>query len=328
MVLDVNTPAARVATVDTLYTGQPEIAAAYLVEGESSVAFVETNTNAAVPRLLAALGERGWTPEQVEYVIVTHIHLDHAGGAGQLMQHCPNATLLAHPRAAPHAIDPARIIAGAKQVYGEQEFAALYGDIAPVPAERVEALEDGDTRRLGDRTLTFLHTRGHANHHFCIHDDRSAGVFTGDSFGLLYPTLQRAGTLALVSSTPTDFDAEAAHASVDRIVATGAERVFPTHFGAHGGLREAADQLHRQLDAYAAVVEAGDAGGSEGEQLDRFCLERVRAVMSSELEARGLAGDRALWKLLELDIELNAQGLAFAVRKLRYKRSKAAATKG
>jgi len=309
-------------TIDCHYTGRPGVAAAYLLRDGEEAAFVETNTTPAVPRLLAALADTGLAPEQVRYIIITHIHLDHAGGAGALMAACPHATLLAHPKAAPHAIDPARIIAGAAEVYGEAQFAALYGRVHPVPAERVRALEDHDTVALGDRTLSFLHTRGHANHHFCIYDARTAGVFTGDSFGIAYPALQRHGPVIFPSTTPTDFDAAAAHDTVDRIVATGAQRLYLTHFGTVEDPASLAPQLHDWLAAHAAIEEEGDTSGREGEQLSTFCKTRVAALFDEHLRAAGLHDDPDALALVAFDVALNAQGLDFAVRKRRYKRSR------
>lgn len=310
-------------TVDTHYTGRPRVAAAYLLVEDDRVAFVEANTTPNVPRLLAALSEADRRPEDVEYVVVTHIHLDHAGGAGALMAACPNATLLAHPKAAPHAIDPSRIIRGATEVYGEETFEALYGEVVPVPEARVRILADGETLSFGSRTWHVLHTRGHANHHLCLHDEAADAVFTGDSFGVIYPDLQRHGPLALPSTTPTDFDPEAAHDSIERILATGVGRVFPTHFGEQTALRALADQLHARLDAHAVLVDRADALDLHGEVLDRFCLDGVRTIIAAALDEVGLGGEARAAELADLDARLNAQGLAFALAKRRYKRSRA-----
>ena len=311
-----------VRIIDTHYAGQTGVAAAYLLVEKGEAAFIEANTSLATPRLLAALAAEGLTPEQVKYVIITHIHLDHAGGAGALMAACPNATLLAHPKAAPHAIDPTRIIAGATQVYGEKALAILYGAIDATPAERVRAMEDGETVVLGGRTLTFLHTRGHANHHFCVYDDRSNAVFTGDSFGVIYPHLQHRGTLALASTSPTDFDEQAAHESVDRIVATGAECVYPTHFGAVRDLAGAARQLHAQLTRSGAAVRTALEEDLQDGELDVFCAAQARSIIEDQLEMCGWGPEDARSGLIAIDVDLNGQGLAFAVRKIRYKRSK------
>ncbi len=309
-------------TIDCEYTERAGVAAAYLVVEGDEAAFVETNTSLAVPRLLATLEQAGVGPEQVRYIVITHVHLDHAGGAGLLMRRCPNATLLAHPKAAVHVVDPARIIAGAKQVYGGERFADLYGEIVPVAEDRVRIMADGEQLRWGSRTWTFLHTRGHANHHFVLHDDVADAVFTGDAFGIHYPDAQVKGPFAFPSTTPTDFDPEAAHASLDRIVATGAARVFPTHFGQHTDLAGLAAQMHPMITAHAGIVAQADASGIEGEALDLFCLERVTALFDTELLARGLSDNAHVRSLVFFDVALNAQGLAFAVRKLRYKRSR------
>lgn len=310
----------RVVTIDCDYTGKAGVAAAFLLIDGEEAAFVETNTNHAVPRLLAALDAEGLSVSQVRYVICTHIHLDHAGGAGTLMAACPEATLLMHPRAAPHAIDPSRIVAGASAVYGEERFAELYGTIEPVAAERVRALEDGATVPFGTGELTFLHTRGHANHHFCVLC--GDGIFTGDSFGIVYPALQQQGVFAFPSTTPTDFDGPAAHASIDRILATGAKRAWLTHTGEQTELAQIAEQLHRQLADYEAVLDEADASELEGPALEAFCGGRIRALFDAEVAARGLT-DHPDLDVLEIDIDLNGQGIAFAVKKRRYKRSRA-----
>lgn len=309
-----------VYTVDTLYADHPEVAAAYLIIEGDEAAFVETNTARAVPRLLAALEVHGLTPEAVRYVIITHVHLDHAGGAGALLAACPHATLLAHPRAARHAIDPSRLEVSAREVYGDETFDALYGALTPVPPERVRVMADGEALAWGGRTLTFHHTRGHANHHFVIHDDREDCVFTGDAFGIAYPHVQRGGRWVFPSTSPTDFDGPAAIAAVRAIVATGARRAWPTHYGALEDLPGVADELIAELERYSALVEEADASGLEGAALDAMCAERVGGWFEAALAARGLSDDALARALTDLDRDLNAQGVAFAVRKRRYKR--------
>ncbi len=290
-------------TIDCDYVG-PEIACAYLrIEGDEC-AFIEANTSRATPRLLDALARAGKAPEDVRWIIVTHVHLDHAGGAASLMRACPNATLLAHPRAARHLIDPARIIAGATAVYGEARFRELYGEIQPIDAARVRSLDDGARVPFGAAELTFLHTRGHANHHFVVHDPAADTVFTGDAFGLVYPRLQRRGLLAFPSTSPTDFDADAALASIARIVGLGTSTVALTHFGVHREVRELADQVRAWLYLSARLVEAGGhAAELEAELVGE--MERVA-------EERGMPLDADDLRLLSLDLGLNAQGLAHA----------------
>lgn len=304
-----------------MYLGATETAAVYLVQDRREAAFIDTNTTRAVPRLLEALRAAELTPADVRYVIVTHIHLDHGGGAGELIGMCPNATVLAHPRAVPHLLDPTRLIASARGVYGEL-FDDLYGEVSAVTADRVRALEDGACVELGRRSLRFLHTRGHANHHFCIHDEQASAVFTGDAFGIILPGLQRNGLCAFPSASPTDFDAPAAHDSIEKILATGARRVFPTHFGEHLDLTNAGAELHRQIDLYAEIVDEADSSGRGGAALEDFCLARVTTIMDRQLERLGLRGDAVARRLVEMDTRLNGWGLAFAVRKRRHKRSR------
>lgn len=310
----------QVTTIDTLYVGQPRVAAAYLLVDRGRVAFVENNTAHAVPRLLEALEAAGRAPEDVDYVIITHAHLDHAGGTGPLMRACPNATLLAHPRAAPHMIDPTKLEKSARGVYGDAFFDEVYGVLESVDASRVRTVEDGETVTLGARPLHFLHTRGHANHHFCVHDPVSQVVFTGDSFGLVYPDLENeeGRALALASTTPTDFDAPAAKETLDRLVATGAQTAYLTHFGGVGDLAALAEQLHRQLDVYGRMVDEGDASEMLDDDLDAWAKERVSALFDELLVAHRRA-DEAARALVANDLDINAQGIAFAVKKRRFK---------
>jgi glyoxylase-like metal-dependent hydrolase (beta-lactamase superfamily II) len=297
-------------TIDAEYV-LPQAAAVYLRVEDGEAAFIEANTTHAVPKLLRALSEQGLTPAAVKYIIVTHAHLDHAGGASALLSQCPQATLLCHPRAARNLIDPAKLVASAKRVYGEAPFAALYGDIAPIPAGRVRELADGATATLGRAPLHFLHTEGHARHHFVVHDESQAQVFTGDAFGLVYPRLQRARRFAFPSTSPIDFDAVEAHRSIDRVLALKPARVLPTHFGAFEDAGVIAAQLHRWIDVAQAAIDDCVKRG----QLD--CEAHLKGVMAREFEhataEAGLTLDEGDRALLNLDVDLNAQGLAFVV---------------
>jgi len=299
-------------TIDCDYV-QPALACAYLRISQGECAFIETNTAHAVPKLLAALAAAGRSPADVRYVIVTHVHLDHAGGASALMEALPNATLLAHPRAARHIIDPSRIVAGATAVYGAEQFAALYGTIRGIDADRVRSLEDGAEVPFGAGALRFIHTRGHANHHFVVHDPAQDTVFTGDAFGLIYPRLQRAGLLAFPSTSPTDFDGPAAHASIDRIVALGTRSVCPTHYGEQTRVKEIAEQLHGWLTLSERLMEESKAlPAAEREGY----IEAGLVAAFDELAARtGLDLDEDDRALVAFDRKLNAQGLAHAASK-------------
>lgn len=302
-------------TIDCEYV-LPEFAAAYLLVEDDEAAFVETNTTYAVPKLLKALEEAGRRPEDVRWVIVTHVHLDHAGGASALMKACPNATLLAHPRAARHLIDPSRLVASARQVYGDELFQKMYGDIEPIPAERVRIMEDEETLQWGSRTLRFLHTRGHANHHFVVHDSATDGIFSGDAFGLRYPMLQGRGLFVLPTTSPTDFDPDEAKKSVRRIAENGS-RVYLTHYGEITEVAEAASQLLQHLEFSGDLLDEAIAREESGRPLVEYCERALRAHYQRVFEKRGLQLDEAGWKLLDMDLELNAQGIALVAEKRR-----------
>jgi len=308
-------------TIDTHYLDRPEVAAAYLVVEGDRAAFVDNNTNAAVPRLLAALEEQGLRPEQVEYLIITHVHLDHAGGTSKLAKACPNATVLAHPRAAPHVIDPSKLVASASAVYGEDEFKRLYGTIEPVAEDRMRVMDDEETLRFGSRELRFLHTRGHANHHFCIADSASGAIFAGDAFGLVYPALQGEGIFAFPSTSPTDFEPELARDSVRRLVDERPSCIYVTHFGAVADIETAAGQLTRHLDFAERLRDDAEASDLPDEELEAYCRPRLYDYFAGLLDGRGKLGCNAsVWSHLKLDLDLNAQGIAFAASKRRRKR--------
>jgi len=304
----------RLVTIDCDYLG-PGIAAAYLRIQGDEVAFVETNTNHAVPKLLAALERENLAPQQVRYIIVTHVHLDHAGGTSLLAKACPQATVLAHPRAARHLIDPSKLVASAKGVYGAARFEALYGTIEPIDAARVKSLDDGAEVPFGETSFKFIHTRGHANHHFIVHDPARSSVFTGDTFGLYYPRLQRGKTFVFPSTSPTDFDAAAAHASVDVVKNLGVKRAALTHFGETEDLETAAAQLHEWLDISAALMEQANKG--DPTEAENTIRAGIVAAMERAAERAGIVFDAEDRAMLELDVGLNAQGLAYAASKLR-----------
>lgn len=306
---------APVLTIDCQYL-HPRYAASYLLVEGGRALFVDNNTARAVPLLLERLRQEGLVPEQVDYAIVTHAHLDHAAGSRALLDACPNATLLAHPRAAGHIIDPSRLAASARKVYGDRAFDELYGSVGAAPAARVRAVADGEVLRWGGREFAFLHTRGHANHHMCVLDPASQGVFTGDAFGIAYPALQEKGLFIFPTTSPTGYEPDEARAAVERIVKTGAQRVFLAHFGELGSLRAAADQLLEHLDFSAQVLEHAVRSSCNDAELAGFCETALRGYYGKVLERPRVAGTDA-WALLKLDLELNAAGIAHAARKRR-----------
>lgn len=296
-----------ILTLDADYL-RPGLAAIHLIVEDGGVAIVDTGTNHAVPSVLAELRGLGLGPKAVDYVIVTHVHLDHAGAAGALLENCPNARLVVHPKGARHMIDPARLVAGSIEVYGHAHFYEHYGDIVPVPAARVIEAGEGFQLDFRGRPLRFLDTPGHARHHVCIFDARSNSLFTGDSFGISYREFDVAGRpFIFPTTTPVQFEPAAMHETLDRLLATGAEAAFLTHYGRVDGLSALAGELHTQIDE---LVELARAAPGAGEARHAALRAAVETAILRRLRAHGCTLDDATCKaLLANDIELNTQGL-------------------
>lgn len=288
---------------------RPMLDAVHLVVEGGRAAVVDTASNESVPHVLAALAERGLSAAQVDWVMLTHVHLDHAGGAGAMMAQFPNARLAVHPRGARHMIDPSRLTAATIEVYGAEAARRMYGDIVPVPADRVVEMPDGATLSLNGRRFEFLDTPGHARHHACIVDERTGHIFAGDTFGLSYRELERDGRHAIFpSTTPVQFDPPALHASIDRLIARAPGAIYVTHFGQVTDVQRCAADLHRLIDAHVQLaLDCRDAGPGRGERL----REGVRAMLLEEARRNDWpVSGQALFDLFELDIMLNADGLA------------------
>ena len=306
-----------VILIDCEYQG-PRHAASYLLISHGKAAFIENNTQFAVPFLLDALHREGLTPEDVEYIVITHVHLDHAGGTAALTAACPNAIVLAHPRAVPHLINPAALVAGATAVYGQEQFSRFYGEIQPVAGERVRAVEDDERVVLEARTLHFLHTSGHANHHLCIHDSASGGVFTGDMFGIGFDPIRKSVRPFLhFSSAPVHFDPEAARASIARILALNPQHLYLTHFGVIDDIVGASDVLLESLEGLAEIFDQAVQTDLFGEALVAWCRHRVNKAVNVLVESCGVSLSEAELYELNLSLDVDAQGIAWVAEKRR-----------
>jgi glyoxylase-like metal-dependent hydrolase (beta-lactamase superfamily II) len=286
---------------------RPGLACCYLLRSGNRYAFVDSGTSLSVPGLLAVLQQRGIAREDVAYVMPTHVHLDHAGGAGMLLRHLPQAQLVIHPRGARHMIDPAKLIEGATAVYGTAGMASLYGEIVPVPEARVIVAEDGYKLDFSGRELLFLDAPGHAQHHYAIWDAESRGVFSGDVFGLSYRESDGPdGPYILPTSTPVQFDPEAWNRTLDRLLQHDPAYVYLTHYGRVGNVPKLAHDLRRGIACYVRLARqhAGDA--------DRHTAIRQALTQQAlhELQAMNCPlSEQQLRQLLEFDMELNASGL-------------------
>jgi glyoxylase-like metal-dependent hydrolase (beta-lactamase superfamily II) len=279
------------------------------------LAFVDTGTAHTVPGLMALIASLGLAPEHVDYIIPTHVHLDHAGGSGDLMALCPNARLIIHPKGAPHALDPAKLTAGATAVYGEEAFVRDFGHLTPVAQERMIVTEDGMELDLAGRSFTFIDTPGHANHHNCIFDARSRGFFTGDTFGISYREFDNAdGPFLFAPTTPVAFDPDAWSESLNKLMTFDPQAMYLTHFGRLEQPSRHVETLRSSVRGMAELAIAEERHRNDGRH------ERLRAAVADFLtqSAQRHAPDIGMahiQNLLNVDIELNAQGLEVWLRR-------------
>lgn len=296
-----------ILAVDSGY-GRDGLDAIHLIIQQGQAAVVDTGTNASVPRILSALAAAGVTPANVAWVMLTHIHLDHAGGAGSLMCALPNARLLVHPRGIRHMVDPTRLWDATAEVYGAEQTFAMYGRLAPVSEERIVAATDGLQIAMGERKFLVLDTPGHARHHVCIWDEKARAFFTGDTFGLSYRELDVDGkAFVFPTTTPTQFDPEALHASIDRMLSFNPEAMYLTHYSRVTDVERLASDLHRLIDAEVAVARA-----ARGDGVARHVeiLAGLEQIVREEAERQGWTLPEAeILQVLGMDLELNAQGL-------------------
>ena len=287
---------------------RPILAAIHMVIEEGRVAFVDTGSNDSLPNALAALASLGLSTDAVEYVILTHIHLDHAGGAGRMMAAFPNARLVVHPRGARHMAEPSKLVAGVTAVYGAEYVQRVYGEILPTAAERIIEAPDGLVLSLAGRELRCLETAGHARHHICIVDGKTGGIFTGDMFGLSYRELDVDGRQFIFpTTTPTQFEPEEMRKSIERLLSLGPAAMYLTHYGQVMSVEQQGLALLRHLDVLVGLAVEEKMAGAERHT-------RIKAAMTSYLlEQIRVHGcqlpEPVLLDLWGTDLKLNAQGL-------------------
>jgi glyoxylase-like metal-dependent hydrolase (beta-lactamase superfamily II) len=295
-----------ISAVDAEYV-RPGHAAVHIIRHDGRGAFVDTGTNYSVPYLLAALEELGIARNAVDYVFLTHIHMDHAGGAGLLMGQLPNARMLVHPRGLPHMIDPSNVVAASQAVYGEEEFRRLYGDILPVERERIVSVPDGFRCELAGRELELIHTPGHALHHYAIVDRAHACIFTGDTFGISYRELDTPqGPFILPTTSPSQFDPDQLISSIDRLMSYAPESMYLMHYSRVTGTPRLAESLKSQIREFVRIVRDCEALPDAHNAIRAAMLELWLKLLQQQGSTR--ASDDVA-QILESDLELNAQGL-------------------
>jgi len=288
---------------------RPQMAACYLLETGSALAVIETGNAASPDRILKVVESRGRRPEEISHVIVTHVHLDHAGGAGILMQRLPQARLVAHPYAVRHLIDPSKLEASARGVYGDVRFEEMYGSLQAVAEERVLVMEDGDELKVGSRTLSFMDAPGHARHHFTVWDEETRGWFTGDTFGLSYRNLDtEKGPFVFPTTTPIQFDPEALIASIDRMMEKDPLNMYLTHFGRVRDVRRLAEEMRAGVREFAAYGECFEQAENRTQKIEEAMMDGL----FERARAHGVSlGEDELRETLAGDVILNTQGIEF-----------------
>ena len=295
-----------ITTVDAEYF-RPGFAAVHLLERGGRVAVIDSGANSSVPLVERALAELGLERDAVDWLFLTHVHLDHAGGAGALLERLPRARALVHPRGAAHLLDPTRLEAATIAVYGQAAFERLYGKLVPIPAERLQQTANGEHVQLGSTQLLILHTPGHALHHQVLFDAEARAVFTGDTFGVSYRELDCERAAFIVpTTTPTQFDPEQLLDSVRRIEELEPESIYLTHYGRVTDVPRLAQALREQIEHF--VVLAGEHATVPARH------EQLRGALRNYLVARaqvhGVAdAGAAVDAVLSADLELDTQGL-------------------
>lgn len=295
-----------ITTVDAEYV-RPAFASVHLIERQGRVAIVDTGANSAVPLVLGALRSQNLAPAAVDFVFLTHIHLDHAGGSGELLRHLPNARVVVHPRGAAHLSEPSRLQAATAAVYGQDAFERLYGQLVPIPEARVQQTVDSERLHLGTSEFVILHTPGHALHHQVLFDPDAQAVFTGDTFGLSYRELDTTkGPFIVLTTTPTQFDPEQFLASVERIAALQPQAVYLTHYGRVSDVARLAADLREQVQAFVDIARRHESS----DDAHRHIRVALREYLTTRAKRHGVLKPLAtVDRVLGPDLELNAQGL-------------------
>lgn len=298
-----------ITAIDTGMAGHRELNAVYVVEA-AEPCLVETGPGSDGPTVVDGLSRLGIGPTDLAHVVVTHIHMDHAGGAGALLRRFPNATVWVHQIGARHLVDPERLIASTARTYGPERMRSLYGDMHPCPAERVRAVTDGDSIGLGDRSLAVVHTPGHASHHVALHDDVTGAMFTGEAIGSYLPY----GPGFRPALPPPEVDIESALGTIERMRQVRPTTLLTSHFGQVADPDEGLDIAAQRIRAWSETVRTAltEEPPASDEQLVSRLTDQARQEFEADSGGKPFEVERydALGS-----IRMNAQGLARYWRK-------------
>lgn len=278
--------------------------AVYVIKRGGEAAIVETANNASLAIVLDDLPKIGVRRDDVKYVFVTHVHLDHAGGAGSYMREFGGATLVVHPRGAKHMADPRRLYMGACGVYGAENARRLYGDVLPIPQSRIVSPADGESVSLGETSLTCFDAPGHALHHNVYHLKDANVVFTGDSFGMTHDEFRSPHRVGVLPTTsPVQFDPDAMIASIDMVLSLAPSEIMLTHFLGIKDAATAAEDLRRMIRWHVASAVEGRGDFGEISKLLYAHFDEERAIQGWPYNGDGVR------RWIDNVVEMNAKGL-------------------
>lgn len=292
--------------IDAMDLGMEQRTGSYIIN-EDSLTLIETSASPSVPHILKGIEQLGYTPADIKYIIVTHIHLDHAGGAGLLLEHCPNAKVVVHPKGARHLVDPSRLIAGARAVYGDK-FDELFDPILPIPEERLIVKQHGETLPISPNCLLeFYNTPGHANHHFSIYYPSTNGIFAGDTAGIFYPQLLGDHVeLYMPSTSPNQFDPKKMLQSIELFESKNLDYIYFGHYGASKNPNEAFKQVRYWLEIF--ISEGKETLSGTNNPLPAVTAALMEKVSTHLLE-KGIERTHPVYDILSLDLGVSAMGL-------------------
>ena len=290
--------------IDTFYEREG-CTSVYIICSGGRCGIIESAANSSLPHLLSALDELGVDYANVDFLALTHVHLDHAGGAGSYMQKFPNAKLIVHPRGAKHMADPTALIEGVCEVYGKSETERMYGEIIPVDKERIISAGDGYVFHIGEKKIITLETPGHAKHHNSYYDESDSVIFSGDAFGVSYSEMQtEKGRWAIPTTSPVQFSPEDMVSSINRMLALNPKKILLTHFGEVSNIGEAAEELCSTVQEYTKIAEDAQGGF-------KMIKENVKKLHTDMCRKHNISNPEYYTdSILSTDTELNSQGLA------------------
>ena len=308
--------ASNLYTIDTHDLNRKERTSAYLLIDEK-IALIETAASPSVPFIIEGLKELSISKKDIDYLIVTHIHLDHAGGAGLFLQDCPNTKFIVHPRGASHMIDPSRLIASAKSIYGKA-FDSLFDPIVPIAAERVIEMSHGEELSLGKHKLTFYHTEGHAKHHLSMHYSATNGMFVGDTAGVRYPELNgEAIDLIIPSTSPNQYDPETMEKSIQFYESMNVSELYFGHYGTYKNPQEAYRQIRYWTPLFLAEGEKAIAASENLEEQIRLLDEGLKEIIHHYLHAQGIPDHHPVFQTIPLDTKVSSMGILDYLTKIK-----------